>query len=495
MEDRYNLLTRLLVGVLKHQVKRYLGEDVVAALLEASSEHIGERLLDILKEGQSSSELGRRIAAALKSATEELEREQVYLRLNDAPEERVERVIAALANLESGDLLGRELQFAIQDLVSAIGGSDADNRRRISMQLYQVLLMTVVTIPELQPRAQDLLQQSRTWLLSEQIRRIEFKTAKRERVEYDEINASAEPRPERAFSSHLGDEDLRVGLLVADGTIELTGILGKGGQAFVWRGKLLTTGESVAVKFLHDDFFRGPESVQLFRKEVDALTELTGDAIVRLVKPLMYEYGRYFYAVEFVKGDSLEIIIQDSRVPIVTKIKTIIDVAEVLHTFHLEGFIHGDVKPQNIIVDSHNTVRLIDFGAMRKIGKHDVHEPVMFTPQYAAPEILALPHRLDESSETNETIPRGVRVISRDEVRPAFDIYSLGIVLFHALDPGLAQTAWRSDVSAFVDRLLVSSDIKAVLRKAIAAQPLDRFKSALEFKLELEAAVIAANAE
>jgi hypothetical protein len=49
MTDTYKLLTRLLVGVFKHQAKRCLGDDVIAELLESGSDHLGEQLLDILR--------------------------------------------------------------------------------------------------------------------------------------------------------------------------------------------------------------------------------------------------------------------------------------------------------------------------------------------------------------------------------------------------------------------------------------------------------------
>jgi len=505
MEDNYNLITRLLVGVLKHQVKKYLGDDVVSALLEAGSEHLGERLLDVLKGEQSTLEQAKRITMALRSAADELEREQLglYLRWEDAPAEIVEPVVDALANLESGDLQGRRLQFAIQDLVAGISETDADNRRRISMQLYQVVLMAVLTIPELQPRAQDLLQQSRTWMLSEQMRRIELKAEQREQIGLPATTTRAALRSSdrpitdlrtNQFREDSGPQeaDLKSGLVVANGTIELVELVGEGGQASVWRGRLLATGDSVAVRFLHQYLAGQPEIVRYFEREVAVLRGLSGNAIPRLVKPLIYEDGRYFYVVEYAENaTTFADIIQSSEVSIASKLKTITDVAEVLHTMHQQGFIHGDVKPQNIIVDGHNRIRLIDFGSARKIGRRDIEEPITFTYKYVAPELLALHPTIDD--QPNDTSPSrtrvsGIRVRVSAEVGPALDIYPLGIMLFHALDSGLARTA-GSDVSALVDQLLVSSDVKAVLRKSTALNAADRFRSALEFKVALEEAV------
>jgi predicted Ser/Thr protein kinase len=508
MEDNYNLLTRLLVGVLKHQVKRYLGEGVVSALMEAGSEHLGERLLDVLKGEQSSREQAKRLATALKSAADELEREQLglYLRLEDVPAEMVEPVVEALANLESGDLQGRRLQGAIQDLVGSISETDADNRRRISMQLYQVVLMAVLTIPELQPRAQDLLQQSRTWLLSEQMRGIELMAKQREQTALPAVTTRAAPsltsdKAITALRTEFGEDgaaqgvNLRAGLVLANGTVELLELVGEGGQASVWRGRLLATGDPVAVRFLHQDLTEQPEIVRSFEREVDVLRGLSGKAIPQLVKPLIYEDGRYFYVVEYVENaTSFANIIKSSEVPVARKIRAITDVAEVLHTMHQQGFIHGDVKPQNIIIDGRDSVRLIDFGSARKIGQRDIEEPITFTYKYVAPELLALHPTIDEPNDTSHsgTQVSRIKLRMKTEVGPALDIYPLGIMLFHALDPGLAA---RGYASALVGQLLVRSDMKAVIRKATALKAADRFESALEFKLAVEAAVTAATAD
>jgi len=92
MTNNYKLLTRLLVGVLKHQAKRYLGEEVITALAEAGTEHFGERLLEILKEEASTREHAKRLSRSIKSAADELERTLAggaYLRIEDAPAEIV----------------------------------------------------------------------------------------------------------------------------------------------------------------------------------------------------------------------------------------------------------------------------------------------------------------------------------------------------------------------------------------------------------------------
>jgi hypothetical protein len=74
------------------------------------------------------------------------------------------------------------------------------------------------------------------------------------------------------------------------------------------------------------------------------------------------------------------------------------------------------------------------------------------------------------------------------DARPSIDIYPLGIMLFQALDPGLGHIG-RMEEIGLVDQLIVTTDLKAVIRKAIARKLVDRFESALDFKLALETAI------
>lgn len=488
MADNYKLLTRLLVGVLKHQAKRYLGEDVITALAEAGSDHLGERLLDVLKGEASAREQAKRLSVAIKSAADELEyalADEAYLRIEDAPPEIVEEVVEALANLESGDLFGRRLQSAIQDFVASnVGEIDADNSLRISMQLYQAVLMAVLTIPELQPRAQDLLHQSRIWLLDEHIRKIELMTRFREQATIPTA-AIKDLRSGLAGEDFAAKKDsIETGQVVANGTVELVKLVGQGGLASVWQGRLIATGDRVAVRFLNEDIIERPEIVQIFKREVDIIQALSGDAIPNLVQPMVFEEGRYFYVVEYVEGAmSLTKVIQSSDVPVARKVKTISDTASALHTIHQQGFIHGDVKPENIIIEGHDWgVKFIDLGSARRIGSRDAKEPISFTLAYAAPELLALHHKTTKESQTHRV------KVYMEEVGPYLDIYPLGVMLFQALDPGLGRFA-RMEEHDLIDQLLVSLDLKAVIRKAIARNPTDRFKSALEFKVAIKEAV------
>jgi len=479
------LLTRLLIGVIKNQAKRYLGEDVVAALIEAGSEYLGEELLDLLKIDASGRELAQKLSAAIESAASELERERpgMVLRLDEAPDDAIQAVVDVLTNLDN-DLYGRRLQSAIQHLVAAAGPQDAHVRLWVSIQLYQAVLMAVVTIPELQFRAQDLLQQSRLWMLDERMRRIEQLASGRQPAALPASSVEALPEAEGA-SVPSGDKQrqlvsaktngLSAGLRIAAGSIELVKELGRGGIGSVWQGRIVATGDLVAIKFLDQDFNQHPGIVSSFERDVDALTALAGAAVPAMVRSATFEDSRHFYVYEYAENAcSLATVLESRDAPLSKKLDVLCAVAQVLHGLHKQGWIHGDVKPANILLVGgiDGNVKFIDFGSAARIGERGSHDTITFTYAYAAPELLNL-----------------LRIHA--EIRPTYDIYPLGVMLFQALDPGLARST-RMEEYWLISQLVTTPNLKAVVRKALAREPKDRFQTALEFLVALRGALTSA---
>jgi serine/threonine protein kinase len=333
------------------------------------------------------------------------------------------------------------------------------------------------------------------WVLSEQIRRIEVMTKLRDEA----VGASTtKALPAKAHEGTIRDartsllEDdgvdaskLEAGDLVANGTIQLLAPIGQGGQATIWQGRLTRTGELVAVRFLHEALNEHPEIVRSFKREGDTIRALSGDATAHLIQPVTFEDGRYFYVVDYLANAiSFTQITQSSEVPVRRKLEMLCEVADALYEIHKQGYIHGDVKPENVIIvgpDGH--VRLVDLGSAHRIGSQDDDEPITFTYAYAAPELLMLKDTLRGTSQSSRA------KVGRDmQFEPSVDVYSLGIMLFHALDPGLGRIG-RMEEFWLLDQLMVTDDLKAIIRTAIAREPAHRFKSALEFKLALEAAI------
>lgn len=499
MSDNYKLLTRLLVGVLKHQVKRYLGDDVVAVAAQAASEHIGDELLSLLKGQESSRDRAIKLELAIESAAEELSHGQhgmACLVLENVPDAVIESAVEALENLESGDIFGHRLQSAIQNLVAAGSRVEPENSLRLSMQLYQAVLMAVLTIPELQPRAQDLLSQSRMWLLSQQIKKIELMTQLREELLVDSkrtaLSATAQEisRADSLIADLVREPETKrspeveAGSFLANGAIELLREIGRGYQATVWLGRLVTTGREIAIRFLNDQFNHEPEIVRSFKREADILRELSSSSVSHLVQPATFESGRYFYAVDYQpSASSFDEIIESSGVPVKRKLEILCKVADALDELHQQGFIHGDVKPENVVLGSEGQVFLIDFGAVRRLGTSDSDEPIFFTYAYAPPELTML---FDETMRTSQS--GRVEMRTSMEIAPRIDVYALGVILLQALDPGLARTG-RMEEFWLVDRLVTTEQFKSVIRRALAREPSQRFRTAHEFRVAVELAI------
>ena len=102
---------------------------------------------------------------------------------------------------------------------------------------------------------------------------------------------------------------------------------------------------------------------------------------------------QYFYIVtEYIDGQTLTQWMRDNPTPSVERVRDIIEqIAKGLQAFHRLEMLHQDVRPENIMIDSHGTVKIIDFGSTRVAGLEEIaspleHEDMLGTAQYTAPE-------------------------------------------------------------------------------------------------------------
>ena len=139
--------------------------------------------------------------------------------------------------------------------------------------------------------------------------------------------------------------------------------LGQGGMGTVYRATDQLLGRNVAIKFLKDSRTEG-EANQI-RLEAQILARLVHDRIVRL-----YDFGEsegtYFLVMEEVNGPSFanrwrDLILAD-------RLRICGQVAEALHYAHIQGVIHRDVKPSNVLLTSGDQAKLSDFGISVKSG-------------------------------------------------------------------------------------------------------------------------------
>lgn len=241
-----------------------------------------------------------------------------------------------------------------------------------------------------------------------------------------------------------------------------------GGMATIWRATDEWTGEVVAIKRLHPHVLADPAARARLERESDALRAIDHPAIVR-PRTLVDDPDAPALVMDFVEGRPLDQRIAEGPLPTGEALAIAAVVADALAAAHDHGVVHRDIKPANILVDEGGTVHLVDFGiaALGDSASDDLTaaSTMVGTLRYAAPERLA-----GEAASA-----------------PA-DVWSLGAVLYEMLtgspavptnDPVGALAASRQ---APADLNGLAAPVAAVVARAMAANPADRYPDALAFR-------------
>jgi serine/threonine-protein kinase len=196
---------------------------------------------------------------------------------------------------------------------------------------------------------------------------------------------------------------------------ELQEPIGRGGMATIYRADDLRMGRPVAIKILREVYSSDPKFVTRFQREARAASLLQHPNIVQV-----YDYGQsgesYYIVMEFVEGTDLRTYLKrNGRLNNERAVVIAHDVALGLGAAHKRGIVHRDVKPQNIMLNDDDLVKLTDFGiasVYKDVGAERLTTTGMTlgTVQYYAPEQA-----------------------QGEVVTPAADVYSLGIVMYEML--------------------------------------------------------------
>ncbi|HLH21383.1 MAG TPA: protein kinase [Chloroflexota bacterium] len=268
------------------------------------------------------------------------------------------------------------------------------------------------------------------------------------------------------------------------GKYQLLKELGRGGFATVYQGFDAALERYVALKVLHPELTRDEVALRRFQREAMAVARLRHANVI-----IVYEFGEdaasgsAYIVMEFVEGDTLKSRL-GKPIPLAETQRIIGDVASALEYAHGRGVIHRDIKPANILITHDNQVVLADFGiALLAQNSSSLTRGLLGTPQYMAPE-QALGEPIDERS----------------------DLYALGVVLYEMLagqppfrgDSPLATLALQ--VNAPLPKLravnpAVPEAVEAMIERALAKDPAQRYPTAAEFRAALQAAAQSAQAD
>jgi len=197
----------------------------------------------------------------------------------------------------------------------------------------------------------------------------------------------------------MTDADAWIGRTLADGRYEITRLLGQGGMGSVFESRDTRLETAVVVKFPHRGMLADPDFARRFEREIRSLIQLEHPHIVR-INDVGDEDGMPYLVMPFLGGGSLEVRRprgDDGRYKPIkpTQLRGwMSDVGKALDFIHQQGYIHRDIKPDNILFDKHQNVFISDFGIAKAIGQEAEKQTnltgtgVIGTPGYIAPEIL-----------------------------------------------------------------------------------------------------------
>lgn len=273
------------------------------------------------------------------------------------------------------------------------------------------------------------------------------------------------------------------------GTVTLVKLLGRGAMGAVFIGYQATLKRQVAVKILPKSVASSEKAQQMFRDEAETVGILSHPNIVPV-----YEMGEtsdfFFQVMQLVVGHDLRTIIAKARkhpvptrriLPMPETVRYISQILDALGYAHDEGVFHQDVKPANILVDDRFKRSLVaDFGIARAVWAEYSAKPMLLgTPVYMSPEQAACA-----------------------AIDGRTDIYSVGVMLLEMTagflpmhkEPAaeLIKRKRTAPDTFFTARPAainssINSELEAIIFKAIASNPDNRFSDCLEFKTALEA--------
>ena len=143
---------------------------------------------------------------------------------------------------------------------------------------------------------------------------------------------------------------------------ELLEEIGHGGLGIVFRAYDPSLNRNVAIKVLKDDFAQDPVFLETFLREARNAAAISHPHIAQVHFVGEHE-GTYYRVMELVNGRSLEDLVRtDGPLPEAKALRVAIEIAEALKAGYVNQMIHGDIKPQNIVVGEECGAKLLDFG-------------------------------------------------------------------------------------------------------------------------------------
>lgn len=270
---------------------------------------------------------------------------------------------------------------------------------------------------------------------------------------------------------------------------QIVSVLGEGGMGAVYLAEHPFMGRKAAIKVLRKELAEDRSLVERFMNEARAANAIRHPNIIDIMDVGLLPSGIPYLMMEFLEGESLAKWIERQHpTPVADAVDVAAQTASALAAAHQKGIVHRDLKPDNLFLipergQAVGRVKVLDFGIAKLRGElsgsgaKTQTGSIMGTPPYMSPEQC-----------------RGV-----DELDHRTDIYALGIILYEMLTgtPPFVSPGWGEVVHMHISKPppsprasnpAVSPELEAVILKALAKQPDDRWGSMAEIETALRKA-------
>jgi serine/threonine protein kinase len=264
--------------------------------------------------------------------------------------------------------------------------------------------------------------------------------------------------------------------------------IGSGGTATVYAASHYAIGNRVALKVLSEDAADNDAARARFLREGELANRVNHDGVIKVIDTGVTDDGRPFLVMELLEGETLDARRKQNeleRLSIEETIGVSLALADILAAAHDAGLVHRDVKPANVFLTTHGSVKLLDFGVagnQQYDDGSDLTGAGCGTPLYMAPEQITGGRPIDARA----------------------DIYALGATMYRLLSgrhvyeattlPEYLHKMFAGSGAERLDDIVLGVDaaLADVVERALSIDPDERFVDARSMKAAIQRAIAGA---